>query len=167
MRTQRRKHVHTNGLEEEYIFISPDSLKSPGEVEQLGCELLQAAQEWRAEIEARGPPGPPAFKTFDFIRYNGNGRIEVASWIKHPWALIRHGAGTAVAFLVKKESRGFKAWIVSVKYESCEHKWKCRFEYSSAVDACDLIATFPYTLPDSPTLGDVERARNEARSAAA
>jgi hypothetical protein len=166
MGIRRTKHVHMDGREEEHLYISVHSLESPEEVEQLGHKLLQAALEWRTEIETRGPPGPPAFKTFDFVRYNGNGRTKIASWVEHPWALVRHGTGTSVAFLVQEDHRGFKAWIVSVKYANCEHRWKCRFEFSSTVEPRDLIKAFPHSLPYSPTIGDIEAARLLARSAA-
>ena len=99
---QCRRHIYTDGHEEESIYLSGCSLKSPEEVEQLGHELLQAAVEWRADIETRGPPGPPAFKTFDFISHLGGRSNRIASWVEHPWALIRHGGGTSIAFLVKE-----------------------------------------------------------------
>ena len=162
---QCRRHIYTDGHEEESIYLSGCSLKSPEEVEQLGHELLQAAVEWRADIETRGPPGPPAFKTFDFISHLGGRSNRIASWVEHPWALVRMGRGTSIAFLVKAGDRGsFKAWIVSVKFENREFRWKCRYEGSSTIEARDLIEIFPYTLPDFPTLGDIENAREKTRA---
>src|SRR5262249_31220014 len=102
-------------------------------------------------LETRGPPGAPTFKTFDFISQAG-GRNRIASWVEHPWGLARHGTGTSPVFLVKEEGQGFKAWIVSVKLEK-EHRWKCRFDSPSRMEGSDLIETFPYALPDSPTVG--------------
>jgi len=159
---ERNRHVYTDGGEEETIRVVAYNLKSPEEVEQLGHELLRAAVEWRAEIETRGPPGPPAFKTFDFISWTG-GRKRIASWVEHPWALVRRGGGASVAFLVQEQGDRFKAWIVSAKLENGAYRWKCRFECSSAVETRDLIQAFPCTLPDSPTLGDIEFARARAR----
>src|SRR5262249_13003084 len=80
------------------------------------------------------------------------------------WALVRVGGGTSIAFLVEAGNGSFKAWIVSVKFEDREYRWKCRFQSSSTVEARDLIQVFPYTLPDSPTLGDIENAREKARA---
>jgi len=166
MTINRRRHIHTNGTEDEFIFVS-ESLNNPEATEQLGRDLLQAAAEWRAEIEARGPPGPPAYKVFEFVSWNGN-RNRVASWIEHPWALVRFGKSksTVIVFLVKEEQtyagRRYKAWIVFAKFENGRHYWKCRFERSSTVEPGNLIHMFPYTLPDSPTIGDIAHARDEA-----
>ena len=166
MTINRRKWIETDGTDHEFIRIDDRNLDDPETTEQLGRDLLQAAAEWRAEIEARGSPGAPAYKVFEFASCCG-GRNKVASWIERPWALVRIGGGTSVAFLVKAGDRGsFKAWIVSVKFENREHRWKCRFEHSSTVEARDLIQVFPYTLPDSPTLGDIENAREKTRALA-
>jgi hypothetical protein len=165
MKIQRYRDARTDGSENEYLFVSTENFKSPEQAEQFGHELLQAAREWRAEIATRGPSGAPTFKTFDFISQAG-GRNRVASWVERPWALARHGTGTSPVFLVNEEGQGFKAWIVSVKLENYEHRWKCRFEYSSKIEKSDLIETFPYTLPDSPTVGDIEGARLRARRVA-
>jgi len=104
---------------------------------------------------------------FDFTSWN-SGRKKVASWIEHPWALVHFGKGTAIAFLVKEEQvfagRRYKAWIVSAKFENGEHSWKCRFESSSTIETRDLLHVFPYALPNSPTLGDIESAREKART---
>jgi hypothetical protein len=160
---RRSRNVHIDGTEEEYIHLVNYALKSPKEVEQLGHELVQAALEWRAEIEKRGPPGPPPYKTFDFNSHSGGGPKKIASWVEHPWALVRDGGGTSIAFLVeevKEENRHFKAWIV--KFENGEHRWKCKSEGTSRIETRDLIQTFPYTLPDSPPLGEIKLARKEA-----
>jgi len=164
MTINRHKQINTDGTENEYIIVGTSSLNNPEKAEQLGRDLLQAAAEWRAEIEARGPPGAPAYKVFEFISWTG-GRNRIARWIEHPWALVRMGGGTSIAFLVKAGDRGsFKAWIVSVKFENREHRWKCRSEGSSTIEARDLIQVFPIPLPYSPTLGDIENAREKARA---
>jgi hypothetical protein len=163
MTINRRKYSNTDGTEHEYIFVQV-SLDNPEVTEQFGRDLLQAAAEWRAEIEARGPPGALAYKVFEFASCTG-GRNKVASWIERPWALVRFGGGTSIAFLVKAGDRGsFKAWIVSVKFENHEFRWKCRFECSSTIEARDLIEVFPYALPDFPKPGDIENAREKARA---
>ena len=163
MTINRRKYINTDGTEHEFIFVQV-SLDNPETTEQFGHDLLQAAAEWRAEIEARGLPGAPAYKVFEFAKWTG-GRERIASWVEHPWALVRMGRGTSIAFLVKAGDRGsFKAWNVSVKFENPEYRWKCRFECSSTIEARDLIEVFPYTLPDFPKLGDIESAREKARA---
>ena len=163
MTIKRRKYIHTDGTEEEFIFVQV-SLNNPETTEQLSRDLLQTAAEWRAEIEARGSPGAPVYKVFEFTSSTG-GRHRVASWAEHPWALVRVGRGTSIAFLVNAGDRGsFKAWIVSVKWENYEHRWKCRFEYPSTIESRDLIEVFPYTLPDFPKPGDIENAREKARA---
>jgi hypothetical protein len=163
MTITRNKWVETDGTEHEFIRVG-SSLNNPEATEQLGRDLLRAAAEWRAEIEARGPLAAPAYKVFEFASWIG-GRNKVASWIECPWALVRFGGGTSIAFLVKAGDRGsFKAWIVSVKLENREYQWKCRFECSSAIEARDLIQVFPYILPDYPKLGDIEKAREKARA---
>ena len=163
MTINRRKYINTDGTEHEFIFVQV-SLDNPETTEQFGHDLLQAAAEWRAEIEARRLPGAPAYKVFEFAKWTG-GRERIASWVEHPWALVRMGRGTSIAFLVKAGDRGsFKAWIVSVKFENPEYRWKCRFECSSTIEARDLIEVFPYTLPDLPKLGDIESAREKARA---
>jgi hypothetical protein len=154
-----KKYVDIDGSEVEFTNVS-GYFKSPDEVEQFAHELLQAAFEWRADRETRAP-GPPTFKTFDFsCRYPGCDKI--ASWLEHPWALVRRGGGTSIAFLVKEEGRGFKAWMV--KFEIGEHRWENRSHRPSKVEARDIIQTFPHTLPDSPTLKDIELAREKVRA---
>src|SRR5262249_33073036 len=164
MTINRRKWIETDGTEHEFINGGYANFDSPEAAEQFGRDLLQAAAEWRAEIEARGPSGAPAYKVFEFAKWTG-GRERIASWVEHPWALVRFGGGTSIAFLVKAEDRGrFKAWIVSVKVKNHEYQWKCRFEYASTIEARDLIEVIPYTLPDYPRLGDIENAREKARA---
>jgi hypothetical protein len=169
MTIDRRRYIHTDGTEEEFISVS-SRLDNPEATEQLGRNLLQAAVEWRREIETRGPPGVPAYKIFEFASCYGGNRKVVASWIEHPWALVRLGKGTAIAFLVKEEQvfagRRYRGWIVSAKIENGRHHWKCRFEGTSTVETRDLIQIFRYALPDSPTLGDIESAREKARALA-
>src|SRR5262245_60704403 len=122
MTIDRRRYIQTNGTEDEFIIVGTSRLDNPEATEQFGRDLLQAAAEWRAEIEAREPPGAPAYKVFEFTSWNGR-LHKVASWIEQPWALVRVGKGTSIAFLVKAGDRGsFKAWIVSVKLENCEHR---------------------------------------------
>jgi hypothetical protein len=162
MTVNRRKQIQTDGTEYEFIIVGAASLNNPEATEQLGRDLLQAAAEWRAEIEARGPPGAPAYKVFEFTSWNGHPH-RVASWIEQPWALVRLGKGTAVAFLAKEE-QVFAGRIVSAKIENGRHHWKCRFEGTSTVETRDLIQIFRYALPDSPTLGDIESAREKARA---
>jgi hypothetical protein len=82
--------------------------------------------------------------------------------VEHPWALVRRGGGTSIAFLVKEEGRGFKAWMV--KFEIGQHRWENRSRRPSKVEARNIIQTFPHTLPDSPTLKDIELAREKARA---
>ena len=164
MTITRDKWIETDGTEHEFINGGYANFNNPEAAEQFGRDLLQAAAEWRAEIEARGLPGAPAYKVFEFAKWTG-GRERIASWVEHPWALVRMGTGTSIAFLVKAGDRGsFKAWIVSVKFENPEYRWKCRFECSSTIEARDLIEVFPYTLPDFPKLGDIESAREKARA---
>jgi hypothetical protein len=163
---QRRRYVRQDGQEEEFILVSTGSFESPESVEQFGRELLQAASDWRAELATRDPPGEPAFKTFDFVRPSG-GRHTIASWIEHPWALARHGGGTAPVFLVKAADHGaFSGWIVSVKLENREHRWRCRYDCASKIEARDLIHTFPYMLPRHPTTSDIDWARQRHARAA-
>jgi hypothetical protein len=164
MTIARNKWIETDGTEHEFINGGYANFDNPEAAEQFGRDLLQAAAEWRAEIEARGPPGAPAYKVFEFTKWTG-GRVRIASWIEHPWALVRMGRGTSIAFLVKAGNRGsFKAWIVSVKIENREHQWKCRYEGSSTIEARDLIKVFPISLPYSPTLGDIENVREKTRA---
>jgi hypothetical protein len=97
---------------------------------------------------------------FSFSRDGGDKNI--ATWIEHPWALVRIGKGTSVAFLVKEQNAlgAYKAWIVSAeKNIGGRLRWKCRFEGSTTVDQRDIIHVFPIPLPHSPSLGDLELAR--------
>jgi hypothetical protein len=88
MTIDRRRYIHTDGTEEEYIFVGTSNLNNPEATEQFGHDLLQAAAEWRAEIETRGPPGVPAYKVFEFVHYHGGRHVRIASWVEHPWALV-------------------------------------------------------------------------------
>src|SRR5262245_27198267 len=116
MTINRRKWVETDGTEHEFIDGGYANFDNPEAAEQFGHDLLQAAAKWQAEIEARGPIGALPYKVFEFTSWGG-GRNRIASWVEHPWALVRAGAGTSIAFLVKARDRGdFNAWIVSVKF---------------------------------------------------
>jgi hypothetical protein len=160
---KRTKWTQIDGVEREAIFVPTKSLGDPDAVEQLGRELLQAAAEWRAEIAARVSE-PSAFKTFAFDRYSG-APANIATWIERPWAMVRHGRGTAIAFMVKNGERGeIKAWLVSVKYENQKHEWKCRYPDSHTIRSIDVVHTFPHSLPGSPTLGDIEKVRAMAHT---
>jgi len=164
---QRTKWTQTDGTKREHIRVSVCILERPEAAEQLGRDLLRAAAEWRAEIEQYGPSGPPAFKTFTFNSCDGGSTTNIASWIEHPWALIRYGSGTAIAFLVKNMPLGgTSVWIVLVKLENREHHWTCRYSFTHTVNSADILHVFPRALPWSPTIGDVESAREKARRAA-
>jgi hypothetical protein len=161
--------THIDGREEDFTTVVAYGLKSPEEVEQLGREVLQAAAEWRAEIEARNPPGPPIYKVHNFI--NSYGRPQtIATWVERPWGLAVLGKGTSPIFLVKERKSQFgpefEGWMVSLQLKNGELLWKCRFENTSTVGPRDLIQILPYSLPDTPTSGDIELARKQARESA-
>jgi hypothetical protein len=163
----RIKWTQTDGTEREHIRVSVCNLERPEDVEQLGRGLLQAAAEWRAEIEHRGPSGPPTFKTFAFNRCYDGSTQNIATWIEQPWALVRHGSGTAIAFLVRNlPLGGTSAWIVSAKFKNREHHWTCRYQTTHTVSSADILHVFPCALPWSPTLGDIESTREKVRRAA-
>ena len=168
---QRTKWNTADGTEHEAAHVRGCSL-NVDELEALGHEALRVAADWRKEIAERAPT-PPAYKVFPFIGYYG-GDKNIATWIERPWAFVRFGKGTSIAYLVKaRETFGgstFQAWIVSAKkdadgrpcYADGKLRWKHRFEATSTIDQRDLIRVFPYLLPDSPTIGDLEAARAEA-----
>jgi hypothetical protein len=85
--------------------------------------------------------------------------------VERPWALVRFGSGTSVAFLVKETERGHRGWIVWAKWDSDAKRtqWRCRFQTSTTIGPGDLIRVFPYALPDSPSLGDIELLRAKFR----
>jgi hypothetical protein len=155
---QRTKWIQIDGTECEHAYLRTDRL-NVDELEALGHEVLRVAAEWRKEIAERVPT-LPIHKVFSFSRYGGDGKI--ATWVEHPWVLIRVGKGTSVAFLVKERNTlgTYEAWIVSAeKNVSGGLRWKRRFEGSTTVDQRDIIHVFPIPLPHSPSLGDLELAR--------
>jgi hypothetical protein len=88
--------------------------------------------------------------------------IKIATWVEHPWGLVRIGKGTSVAFLVKEQNAfgSYQAWIVAAeKNVDGRLRWKRRFETSTTVDQRNLIHVFPCALPHSPSFGDLEYAR--------
>jgi hypothetical protein len=164
----RIKWTQTDGTEREHAYIR-DTFGSSDELEALGHEALRVAAEWRQEIAERIPT-PPTYKVFTF---NYNGRDEnIATWVEHPWALVRFGKGTSVAFLVKGPD-AFGSYqeariAVAEKDPNGSLRWKLRYESASTVSRRDLVLVFPCALPDSPSVGDLEYARLRAgkRSAA-
>jgi hypothetical protein len=162
----RIKWTQTDGTEREHAYIR-DTFGSVDELEAVGHEALQVAAEWRQEIAERVPT-PPAHKVFSFYRYGGDTKI--ATWVEHPWALVRVGRGTSVAFLVKEQSNSgsFQAWIVvGEKQADGSLRWKCRFDYATTINRSDLLHVFLCALPWSPSQGDLEHARAETQRGAA
>jgi hypothetical protein len=97
---------------------------------------------------------------FVFSHYGSDTKI--ATWVEHPWALVRVGKGTSVVFLVKEQNAfgSYQAWIVvAEKNVDGGLRWKRRFETSATVNQCDLIHVFQCALPYSPSQGDLELAR--------
>jgi hypothetical protein len=158
-RIQRNKWVELDGTEREGAYIRDTYNLSADELEALGHEALHVAAEWRKEIAARVPT-PPTHKVFTFSCDSSDQKI--ATWVEHPWALVRIGKGTSVAFLVKERDTfgAYQGWLVSAKENIggglC---WKRRFESSTTVDRRNLIHVFPISLPHSPAPGDLEFAR--------
>ena len=156
---RRNKWVERDGTEREGAYVRGTHNLGVDDLEALGHEALHVAAEWRKEIAERIPT-PPTHKVFTFDRYGSDQKI--ATWVEHPWALVHIGKGTSVAFLVKEQnaSGSYQAWIiVAEKDVSDRPRWKCRFESSTTVYQRDLVFVFPYTLPESPSLGDLEYAR--------
>jgi hypothetical protein len=156
---QRTKWTQIDGTEREEARINTYNL-GVDELETLGHEVLRVAAEWRKEIAERVPT-PPIHKVFGFSRYGGDDE-KIATWVEHPWTLVRVGKGTSVAFLVKEQNTPglYQAWIVSAeKNGGGGLRWKRRFEGSTTVDQRNLIHVFPIPLPHSPSLGDLELAR--------
>jgi hypothetical protein len=158
---QRTKWVELDGAEREGVYVRTGNLSDADELEALGREALHVAAEWRREIAERVPT-PPTYRVFTFD-CQGRDR-EIATWLQHPWALVRIGKGTSVAFLVKERNTSgsyeYAAWIVSAeKNVSGRLRWKRRFEGSTTVEQRDIIHVFPFPLPHSPSLGDLELAR--------
>jgi hypothetical protein len=155
---QRTKWTQIDGTECEHAYLRTGTL-NVDELETLGHEVLRVAAEWRKEIAERVPT-LPIHKVFSFSRYGGDEKI--ATWVEHPWALVRVGKGTSVAFLVKERGTlgAYEAWVVSAEKNIGDGlRWKRRFESSIAVDRHNLIHVFPIPLPHSPALSDLELAR--------
>jgi hypothetical protein len=156
---RRNKWVELDGTEREGAYIRDTYNLGVDELEALGHEALHVAAEWRKEIAERVPT-PPTHKVFTFSCYGSDAKI--ATWVEHPWALVRVGKGTSVAFLVKERSTlgAYEAWVVSAeKNIGGGLRWKRRFESSITADQHNLIHVFPIPLPHSPAPGDLEFAR--------
>ena len=163
---RRNKWTELDGTERERAYVRDTYNLGVDELEALGHEALAVAAEWRKEIAER-VPAPPTHKVFEFTGgYYGNSTTtKIASWVEHPWALIRVGNGTAVVFLVKELNNPgtFQAWTVAAKQNlNGTLQWKCRFETMTTVNQRELIHVFPISLPWSPSSGDLEYARLRA-----
>lgn len=169
-RIQRIKWAKLDGTAHEEAYICAEYHIGVDELEALGREALQVAAEWRKDIAERAPT-PPTHKVFAFINYFGSASdTKIATWVEHPWALVRVGKGTSLAFLVKEGNTpgSYQAWVVVAKEKADGGlQWKCRFEYPTTVDQRDLLYVLPCALPYSPTLGDLEYARANAQRGAA
>ena len=156
---RRNKRVELDGTEREEAHVRDAYNLGVDELEALGHEVLHVAAEWRKEIAERVPT-PPTHKVFTFSCYGSDKKI--ATWMEHPWALVRIGKGTSVAFLVKEQNAlgSYQAWtVVAEKNVDGGLRWKRRFESSITVDQHNLIHVFPISLPWSPSFGDLEYAR--------
>ena len=98
----RHRWVELDGTEHEEVRVRNAYNLSVDDVEALGHEALKVAAEWQQEIAERVPT-PPTHKVFAFTSCNGRD-TKIATWVEHPWALVRFGNGTMVAFLVKEQS---------------------------------------------------------------
>jgi hypothetical protein len=156
---RRNKWVELDGTECEGAYIRDTHTLGVDELEALGHEALHVAAEWRKEIAERVPT-PPTHKVFTFNHYGSDTKI--ATWVEHPWALVRIGKGTSVAFLVKEQNAlgSYQAWIVAAEKDvNGRLRWKRRFETPTTVNQRDLIHVFQCALPHSPSRGDLEYAR--------
>jgi hypothetical protein len=165
---QRNKWVELDGTEHEGAHVRHAYNLNPNELEALGHEALHVAAEWRKEIAERVPT-PPTHQVFTFDCHSSGDR-KIATWVEHPWALIRLGKGTSVAFLVKEHglNGSYQAWIVSAeKGVNGALRWKRRFETPTTVNQHDLVHVFRCALPYSPSSGDLEYARAEAHARSA
>jgi hypothetical protein len=146
MLLRRDKRVHLDGSVEEYVAGAShghlEDLKTPDDVEALGREAFELAQVWRKELAERGPPAPlpPAF---EFTSPSGGCRYSIASWLPRPWALIRYGTGTVVAYVVWERPEDFEAWPVTSKPGLGARLWQCRHQRSDKIARRDLIEFFP------------------------
>jgi hypothetical protein len=156
---QRTKWTELDGTEHEEARISRAYNLSADELEALGHEALHVAAEWRKVIAERVPT-PPTHKVFTF---SCNGRdTKIATWVEHPWALVRIGKGTSVVFLVKEQNTlgSYQAWVVAAEKDlNGGLQWKRRFETPTTVNQRDLLHIFRCALPYSPSRGDLEYAR--------
>jgi hypothetical protein len=110
---QRTKWTRTDGTEGEHAYLRTDRL-NVDELEALGHEVLRVAAEWRKEIAERVPT-LPTHKVFTFSLHGDD--VKIATWVEHPWALVRVGKGTSVAFLAKEQNTpgSYQAWIVAAE----------------------------------------------------
>jgi hypothetical protein len=155
---QRTKWTELDGTEREKARVHAYNL-SADELEALGHEALRVAAEWRKETTERVPT-PATHRVFTFSCHGSDTKI--ATWVEHPWALVRIGKGTSVVFLVKEQNAfgSYQAWIVAGEKDlNGGLRWKRRFETSTTVNQRDLIHVFPCALPYSPSRGDLEYAR--------
>ena len=162
---RRHKWIELDGTEREKARVRDAYNLGIDELEALGHEALQVVAEWRKEIAERVPT-PPTHKVFMFSCYGSDKKIAI--WMEHPWALVRIGKGTSVAFLVKEQNAlgSYQAWIVAAeKNVNGGLRWKRRFESSTTVNQHDLIHIFPCALPWSPSFGDLEHARAKTQRA--
>lgn len=156
---RRNKWTELDGTEREGAYIRDTHNLGVDELEALGHEALRVAAEWRKEIAERVST-PPTHQVFIF-NYHGND-AKIATWVEHPWALMRIGKGTSVIFLVKEQSAlgSYQAWIVAAEKDvNGGLRWKRRFETSTTVNQRDLVHVFRCALPHSPSRGDLEYAR--------
>jgi hypothetical protein len=166
---QRVKWTQLDGTEREKVRISAYNLDAD-ELEALGHEALQVAAEWRKEITER-VPAPPTYKVFAFTSCYGGSDANIATWVEHPWALVRVGKGTSIAFLVKGPDR-FGAYQARIAVAGKDAngsllRWKLRYESATTVSRRDLLYVLPCALPYNPSLGDLEYARANAQRGAA
>lgn len=164
---QRHKWNELDGTAHEKARIRDGYNLGVDELEALGHEALHVAAEWRQEIAERVPT-PPTYQVFTFSC--GYSDRKIATWVEHPWALVRVGKGTSVVFLVKGHAlnSSFQAWIVvAEKGVNGALRWKRRFETPTTVTHRDLIHVFPISLPYSPSSGDLEYARAKTQRGAA
>jgi hypothetical protein len=155
---QRTKWTQIDGTEREHAYLRTDRF-NVDELEALGHEVLRVAAEWRREI-AECVPTLPTHRVFAFSHHGND--VKIATWVEHPWALVRLGTGTSVVFLVKEQNAlgSYQAWIVAAeKNVDGKLRWKRRFETSTTVNQRDLIHVFQCALPHSPSRGDLEYAR--------
>ena len=154
---QRTKWTQIDGTEREHAYLRTDRF-NVDELEALGHEVLRVAPVGGRKLRNAFQRYLP---TRSYVSHHGDD-VKIATWVEHPWALVRVGKGTSVVFLVKEQNTpgSYQAWIVAAEKDAdCKLRWKCRFEGSTTVDQRDLIHVFRCALPYSPSLGDLELAR--------